>query len=136
MSEAVVFTLDQRHYGLPLDCAERVVRAVEISPLPGGPASVLGTITILGEKVPVLNMRRLFALPEREIDPDDQFIVMRVGARRVVLAVDEAIDVTASEVLAMPGGAEPAVLLDPGRLIGDDDAPALDAALAVAGRAP
>lgn len=93
MSEVVVFTLDEQRYGLPVERVERVVRAAEITPLPLAPQTVLGAVTLQGEVVPVLNVRHCVRHPECEIDPDDQFIVAHTARRKVVLAVDEAVEV-------------------------------------------
>ena len=95
MSEVVVFTLDEQRYGLPVKMVERVVRAAEITPLPLAPQNVLGAVTIQGEVVPVLNVRRRFRRPECAIEPDHEFIVAHTARRKVALAVDEAVDVSA-----------------------------------------
>lgn len=89
LTQAVVFRLDDQRYGLPLDCVERIVRAVEVTPLPGAPDVVLGAICVAGHVLPVLNMRRRLGLPERELCQADHFLIGRTAARRVVLAIDE-----------------------------------------------
>jgi purine-binding chemotaxis protein CheW len=86
----VVFSLDSGRYALPLAAVERVVRAVEITRLPGAPPIVLGAINVQGRVLPVFNIRRRFGLPERDIGPADQFVIARGANRAVVLAVDEA----------------------------------------------
>ena len=88
--QLVVFTLDERHYALLLAAVERIVRAVEVTPLPNAPAIVLGVIDVEGRVLPVLNIRRRFSLPEREIRPVDQFLIAQTASRTVVLVVDEA----------------------------------------------
>jgi len=84
----VVFRLDLQRYALELEVVERVIRAVEVTPLPSAPAIVLGVIDLEGLVLPVLNLRRRFNLPEREIHPDDQFLVARTSRRPVALFVD------------------------------------------------
>ena len=86
----VVFSLDSGRYALPLAAVERVVRAVEITRLPAAPPIVLGAINVQGHVLPVFNIRRRFGLPERNIDPADQFIIARGANRAVALVVDEA----------------------------------------------
>jgi purine-binding chemotaxis protein CheW len=86
----VVFSLDAGRYALPLAAVERIVRAVEVTPLPSAPPSVLGAIDVQGRVLPVLNLRRRFGLPEREIDPANQFVIARSANRAVVLVVDAA----------------------------------------------
>ena len=87
----VVFRLDAQRYALPLASVERIVRAVETTRLPNAPAIVLGAINVAGRVLPVLNLRRRFGLPEREINPADQFLIAHTTRRTVVLVVDEAL---------------------------------------------
>jgi purine-binding chemotaxis protein CheW len=94
MSETVrlvVFRLDEQRYALPLAAVERIVRAVEVTFLPKAPSIVLGVIDMEGQALPVLNVRRRFGLPERQIRPDDHFLIARTVSRVVALMVDEAL---------------------------------------------
>ena len=86
--QLVVFTLDEQRYGLRLSAVERVVRAVEVTPLPSAPEIVLGVINLAGRVVPVMNVRQRFGLPEKESDLSDQFIIARIAMRTVALLVD------------------------------------------------
>lgn len=76
MSQCVVFTLDERLYGVGLSAVIRVVSAVDITPLPKAPDIVIGVINLRGRIIPVVNIRRRFRLPERELELSDQFIVV------------------------------------------------------------
>lgn len=89
MVPLLVFTLDEPLYALPLDAVERVVRAVEITPLPKAPEIVLGAINAQGRVIPVVDLRRRFRLPAREMLPDDRFIIARTASRLVALAADD-----------------------------------------------
>jgi purine-binding chemotaxis protein CheW len=84
----VLFTLDEPRYALYLSSVERVVRAVEITPLPKAPEIVLGVINAQGRILPVLDIRKRFRLPAREISVDDRFIIARTARRPVALVVD------------------------------------------------
>lgn len=86
----IVFRLDERRYALPLRVVERFVRAVEVTPLPKAPAVVLGAINVHGRVLPVLNVRRRFLMPDREITPADWFLVAHTSRHTVVLVVDES----------------------------------------------
>ena len=78
----------------PLEVVERIVRAVAITPLPGASANVLGVINVHGEVLPVLNLRRRLGFPERELEPDDEFILVRQRGRLAALIADRVEDVT------------------------------------------
>lgn len=86
----LVFRLGGQRYALPLAAVERIVRAVEVTPLPGAPAIVLGAIDVQGAVLPVLSIRRRFGLAQGEIDPGDQFVLARSAGRPVALVIDEA----------------------------------------------
>jgi purine-binding chemotaxis protein CheW len=88
--QLVVFRMDEQRYALPLAAVTRIIRAVEVTPLPGAPPVVLGVINMGGDVLPVLNMRRRFRLPEQEISPADQFLLAQTARRAVALAVNEA----------------------------------------------
>ncbi|MGH8442509.1 MAG: chemotaxis protein CheW [Nevskiaceae bacterium] len=88
--QLVVFRLEGQRYALPLAVVERIVRAVAVTPLPGAPAVVLGAIDLAGRILPLLNLRRRFRLPEREIEPANQFVIAHTARRAVALAIDEA----------------------------------------------
>lgn len=84
----LLFTLHQESYALPLASVERVVRMVEITPLPQAPAAVLGIVNVHGRVIPVFDMRCRFALPQRLPDVYDRLIVAHTRRRTVALAVD------------------------------------------------
>ena len=90
MTQLVVFRLDQQRYALPLAVVERVVHAVEITPLPNAPAIVLGAIDVHGRVIPVLDVRQRFLLPDRQMCPADWFLVAHTARHTVVLVVDES----------------------------------------------
>lgn len=90
LSRLVPFFLDDRRYALPLDVVERIIPAVELTPLPKAPEIVLGLINIRGRIVPVFNIRRRFRLPDRETELTDHFIIAHTSKRTVALPADSA----------------------------------------------
>ncbi|MCG7849660.1 MAG: chemotaxis protein CheW [ANME-2 cluster archaeon] len=86
--QLVVFTLDENRYALHLSAVERVVRMVEITPLPKAPGIVPGVVNLQGRVIPVINMRRRFHLPEREIELGDQLVIAHTPRRSVAVAAD------------------------------------------------
>ena len=97
----VVFCLDTVRYALPLTVVDRIVRAAHVTPLPLAPPVVLGVIDVEGYVLPVFNLRYKFRLPERTIDPADQFLIARTAQRTVVLVIDAAYGVLERPVVAM-----------------------------------
>lgn len=88
MSPLIVLTLDSRRYALHLSAVERVVRMVEVTPLPRAPEIVSGVINVQGRIIPVVDIRRRFRLPGRETSLGDQLIVAHTSRRPVALVAD------------------------------------------------
>lgn len=92
-NQLVVFTLDEQRFGLALSAVDRVVRMVEIAVLPKAPEIVLGVVNVQGSVIPVVDIRKRFRLPERQLALSDQIIVAHTAQRPVALAVDAVIAV-------------------------------------------
>ncbi len=84
----VVFALEGQRVALSVRDVERVVRAVEITPLPKAPEAILGVINIQGRVVPVFNLRRRFRMRERDVALTDLMLVARTTRRSVALVAD------------------------------------------------
>lgn len=85
----LVFTLDQHRFALALAEVERVVPALELTPLPGAPHLVPGIFNLQGKIVTAISLRRRFGLPDRELALSDHFVVTRALGRTVALMVDD-----------------------------------------------
>ena len=85
----VVVAVDGQRYALPLAVVVRVVRAIEVTPLPDCPPAVLGVINVQGSVIPLYSLRRRFGKADREIQLEDQLVIVRSGSRTVALLVDE-----------------------------------------------
>jgi purine-binding chemotaxis protein CheW len=88
LNQYLVFTLDEQRYALYLSAVERVVRIVELTPLPESPDIVLGIINLQGRIIPVVNIRKRFNLLEREIEVSNQMIMAHTSKRVLALLVD------------------------------------------------
>lgn len=89
----VLFRVDGKRFAIELATTERILHAVEVTPLAGAPDVVLGIINVRGTIVPVYNLRRRLGLAEREIDVTDQILLARSTRRTVALVVDAVIGV-------------------------------------------
>jgi len=96
-----VFSLDNQRYALPLLAVDRVVRMVAITPLPKAPDIVLGVVNFQGQVIPVINMRRRFSLPEKDIALTDQLVVAHTSRRPVALVADAVHDVIAGSAQSL-----------------------------------
>jgi len=106
----VAFSLDDRAYALHLPAVERVVRIVEVTPLPDASGIVAGVVNVRGQVIPVIDVRKRFLLPARKLHLSDQLIVARTSRRTVALIADtvtgvvecDEADVIAAEAI-LPG---------------------------------
>ena len=96
--DLVIFTLDESRFALQLAAVERVVRVVEITPLPKAPHIVLGIIDVQGGIIPVIDVRKRFRFPKRETQLNDQLIIARTVKRTVALLADDVTGVMACPV--------------------------------------
>ena len=71
----LIFTLDKQRYAMGLEGVEKVIRAVEMNTLPEGQDLLLGLINMQGKIIPVLNIRKHFYLPQREMEINDRIII-------------------------------------------------------------
>jgi purine-binding chemotaxis protein CheW len=102
--QLVAFTLDEQCYAVPLSAVERIVRMVEITPVPKAPEIVLGVVNVQGSVIPVVDTRRRFRLPARVPRLSDQLLIARTSKRPVALVVDAVTEViTLSGQEIVPG---------------------------------
>ena len=91
--QLLVFSVHEQRYALHLANVERIVRAVEVTPLPESPESVLGVVNVQGRIIPVLSLRKRLKLTEREIELNDRLIIAECSERSVAMLVDSVLGV-------------------------------------------
>ena len=84
----VVLPVGEHAFALGAAAVERVVRAVEIEPLPAAPRGVRGIINLHGRIVPVFDLRALLGEPVRAVRTDDHLVIAHTRWRTVALLVD------------------------------------------------
>jgi purine-binding chemotaxis protein CheW len=149
----VVFSLDDQRYALPLARVHRSIRVVAVTPLPAAPAIVLGIIDLGGTVIPVIDVRKRFNRPPRDVRLSDHLIVATTGKRTVALLVDETKGVveassetyaTANEIVPGLKVVDGAIKLADGlilihdleRLLSLEEETAIDRALALGAASP
>lgn len=85
----VVFSVADQRFALSLDKVQRIVRAVEVTPMPGAPETVLGVINVEGQVIPVMDSRKRLGLPTREIELSDLFMIVQENDLAFALVADE-----------------------------------------------
>ncbi len=100
----ITFRLEE-DYGIELTRIKEIMRHQELTAIPESPLFIMGILNLRGTAVPVIDARRLFQLPEREINAFSVIIVMEVLGRLVGLLVDAVSDMVAikdSDIAAPP----------------------------------
>jgi len=92
-NQLVIFSLDEQRFALHLSAVERIVRIVEITPLPKALVFIQGIINFQSQILPVINMRKQFCLPERKINLSNQLIIANTPKRTIALLVDSVGDI-------------------------------------------
>lgn len=100
------YRLGDDRFGLPVETVLRITRAVEVTPVPGFPDSVLGVVNVQGQIMPVISMRKKFRLPDKPVRLSDRFIIALAGGRPVVLVADDVenlFDLTVGKIVDSSG---------------------------------
>jgi purine-binding chemotaxis protein CheW len=126
VSRLLVFALEGQRYGLALASVETVFHAVELTPLPQAPEIVLGIVNVRGRVIPVVDIRKRFGMPARELLLEDRLIIAVTPARSIailadrvdgVMEIDEQEIVKAARILEGPLHVEGVVKLTDGLLL-------------------
>jgi purine-binding chemotaxis protein CheW len=98
------FTLSDKRFALNINSVERVVRSVEITPLPKAPTIVLGIVNVAGRIIPVVNGRVRFGAQHRPLTVRDRFIIAKGSERTIALVADAVSTVieVPSEMMTYP----------------------------------
>lgn len=101
----VTFNLQREEFGVEIDDVQEIIRATDISPVPGAPGHIRGVINLRGKIIPVVDLRLRFSLPEAESSEDQRIVVVELGSKRIGMLVDsvsQVIRIPVASVEAMP----------------------------------
>lgn len=83
------FILAGQDYALPLDAVAEVMAVPKaVVALPRTEAVMIGVFELRDEVLPVVSLRALLGLTERDVRADDRIVVIRIGGHRLALLVD------------------------------------------------
>ena len=85
------FELDGAPYAVPVDRVREIVRMRSITPVPRVPEEVRGVISLRGEIIQVIDMRRRLGLPPVEATRHTRLIVARDSEGRVAAMLVDAV---------------------------------------------
>lgn len=91
--EIVTFRLAGEHYGLDIRSMREIVKLAPVTEVPRVPAFVLGVVTVRGQLVPVIDLRRRLGLEVSAPARSSRMIVVLHGGEPYGLVVDEVFKV-------------------------------------------
>jgi purine-binding chemotaxis protein CheW len=134
--EVVEFVLGPEHYGIESSYIREIYPLNEFTPLPCTPSFVLGLVNVRGQILSVINIKKLFDLPEIGLTNLNKVIIIRANHMEVGILADAILGVRciAREILhpALPTQTgireeylkgitkDPLVVLDVERIISDE----------------
>lgn len=96
----ILFKLDTVCHALSVDSVNRVILAVEITPVTNhSNEAILGVINLQGQIVPVIDIRTIFHLSPRVLTVNDQMIIFKSASGELrAFVADEVVGVTAIDI--------------------------------------
>jgi purine-binding chemotaxis protein CheW len=91
--EVVEFTLAYERYAVESFYVRQVASLENLTPLPCTPAFVLGIVNLRGVIFPIIDLRKLFELPERGLTDLNKIIVLQSGKILFGILADTVIGV-------------------------------------------
>jgi purine-binding chemotaxis protein CheW len=85
------FKLNNKTFGVAAEKIVRVSQIVEITSIPNAPETVMGIINVMGEVVPVIDLRKRLNLPPRPVSLSDYLIIAKNKNQTVSFVVDAII---------------------------------------------
>ncbi|HEX7584076.1 MAG TPA: chemotaxis protein CheW [Prolixibacteraceae bacterium] len=73
----ITFSLSDENYGIETEFVSEVYHLKEFTPLPGVPAYILGVINVRGKILEVIDLKKLFNLPDKGIGELNKVIILR-----------------------------------------------------------
>lgn len=92
--EVVEFCLSQEHYALEGRYVREVYPLVDLTPLPGTPAFIIGIINIRGQILSVVDLKKFFQMPEKGLSDLCKVVVLSEGGREFGILADQVMGVT------------------------------------------
>ena len=89
--EIVEFILGNEHYALESRYVTQVADVEDITPLPCTPGFIRGIVTLRGEILPVIDLKKFFEVPEKELPGRNEVIVLQSGKMTFGILVDEVL---------------------------------------------
>ncbi|MFO0891392.1 MAG: chemotaxis protein CheW [Isosphaeraceae bacterium] len=88
MIQLVGFRLDNEDYAIAITKIQEIILMKPITRIPQVPDFIEGLINLRGSVIPIVNLRKRFGLPHRDLDDETRTIVVNVHEKTVGCVVD------------------------------------------------
>lgn len=91
--EVVEFVLGPEHYGIASNYIREIHPLSEFTPLPCTPAFVLGLVNVRGQILSIINIKKLFDLPEKGLTDLNKVIIVHADHMELGILADAILGV-------------------------------------------
>ena len=95
--QVACFRLGEDIYAVDIMRIKEIIRPQKLAALPKAPSFVEGVLNLRGAVIPVIDLRKRFAMPAREADQDRRLLIINLAICDMGIAVDEV-----TEVITIP----------------------------------
>jgi purine-binding chemotaxis protein CheW len=91
--EVVPFVLGSEHYGIESRHIREILPLTEFTPLPCTPSFVLGLVNVRGQILSIINIKKLFDLPEKGLTNLNKIMIVHAGHIELGILADAILGV-------------------------------------------
>src|SRR5512137_1949239 len=95
--QVACFRIGDDIYAVDIMRIKEIIRPQKITVLPKAPQFVEGVLNLRGTVIPVIDLRKRFDMPQREIDQNRRLLIITLAGCIMGMAVDEV-----TEVITVP----------------------------------
>lgn len=91
MTKYILFRVGREVFGIQIAQVVEILNASKASPIPEAPEHIAGVITLRGNVIPLIDMRKRFGL--ESMPQKERIVVIKSGGEKIGLIVDEVFEI-------------------------------------------
>jgi len=91
--QVACFRLKDDLYAVDIMRIKEIIRPQKLTPLPQAPSFIDGIINLRGAVIPVVDLRKRFGMPARELTMSTRLLIVRLSGQTLGLVVDDVTEV-------------------------------------------
>lgn len=97
MIQEVIFKLNEEDYGFDIMNVSEIIRMQEITAMPNTASHILGVTNIRGKVIPIISLKNLLNIKNKDEDESIRIIVVSIDDRMVGFKVDAVSEIVKIE---------------------------------------